>query len=98
MVTFELMPIRSDGNDSVMNFFYMDTASVIIYWILSLVNLFSSKVYKWQAKSVWSPSSREMSSFENVSPGINDLFFNQKMAQNDPEKNIPSTAAKATSL
>jgi hypothetical protein len=24
--------------------------------------------------------------------------FNQKMAQNDPEKNIPSTAAKATSL
>jgi hypothetical protein len=33
-----------------------------------------------------------------VSPGISDRFFNQKMAQNDPEKNIPSTAAKATSL
>ena len=39
-----------------------------------------------------------MSSFEKVKPGINDLFFNQNMAQNEPEKKIPSTAAKATSL
>jgi hypothetical protein len=35
---------------------------------------------------------------ENVSPGINDLFFNQKIAQKDPEKNIPYTAANATNL
>jgi hypothetical protein len=39
-----------------------------------------------------------MSSFEKESPGIKPLFFNQKIAQNDPEKNIPSTAEKATHL
>jgi hypothetical protein len=39
-----------------------------------------------------------MSSLEKVSPGISDLFFNQKIAQKEPEKKIPSTAAKATNL
>jgi len=39
-----------------------------------------------------------MSSLEKVSPGMRDLFLSQKIAQNDPEKKIPSTAAKATSL
>lgn len=39
-----------------------------------------------------------MSSLEWVSPGIRPLFFNQKMAANDPEKKIPSTAANATNL
>ena len=39
-----------------------------------------------------------MSSLEKERPGINPRFFNQKMAQNEPEKKIPSTAAKATSL
>lgn len=29
--TFELIPIKSDGKDSVMNFFYIETAYVIIY-------------------------------------------------------------------
>ena len=37
-----------------------------------------------------------MSSLLNVSPGMMPLFFNQKIAANEPEKNIPSTAAKAT--
>ena len=37
-----------------------------------------------------------MSSLEKVSPGIRPLFFSQKMAAKDPEKKIPSTAAKAT--
>ena len=32
---------------------------------------------------------------EKDKPGINPLFFNQKIEQNDPEKKIPSTAAKA---
>jgi hypothetical protein len=41
------------------------------------------------------PSSRLINSFENVRPGISPLFFTQKMAQNDPEKNIPSIAANA---
>jgi hypothetical protein len=29
---------------------------------------------------------------------MSERFFSQKMAQNDPEKKIPSTAANATSL
>lgn len=39
-----------------------------------------------------------MSSLEKVSPGIRPLFFNQNIAAKDPEKKIPSTAAKATTL
>jgi hypothetical protein len=39
-----------------------------------------------------------MSSLENDKPGIKPRFLSQKMAQNEPEKKIPSTAAKATSL
>ncbi|KAF9039921.1 hypothetical protein BJ165DRAFT_1311469, partial [Panaeolus papilionaceus] len=45
------------------------------------------------ANSVCSPSSRLIRSLENVRPGISPLFFNQYIAQNDPEKKIPSTAA-----
>lgn len=41
-------------------------------------------------------SSLLMSSLEKVSPGMSPLFFNQKIAAKDPEKKIPSTAAKAT--
>ena len=37
-----------------------------------------------------------MSSFENVRPGMSPRFLSQKMAANEPEKKIPSTAAKAT--
>lgn len=40
-------------------------------------------------------SSLEMSSFENVSPGMSPRFLSQKMAQKDPEKKIPSTTANA---
>lgn len=36
-----------------------------------------------------------MSSFEKVRPGMIPLFFNQNIAANEPEKNIPSTAANA---
>jgi hypothetical protein len=61
-----------------------------------LVNLFCMCLYKRQAKSVCMPSSRLISSFEKVSPGINPRFLIQKIAQKDPEKKIPSIAAKAT--
>jgi hypothetical protein len=44
------------------------------------------------------PSSLLISSFEKVSPGIIPLFFIQNIEQKLPEKKIPSTAAKATSL
>ena len=53
-------------------------------------------LYMWQAKSVCSPSSREMSSLENVSPGMRPRFFSQKIAQKLPLKKIPSTQANAT--
>ena len=36
-----------------------------------------------------------MSSLEKVSPGMSPRFFSQKMEANEPEKKIPSTAAKA---
>ncbi|CAJ0967808.1 unnamed protein product [Ranitomeya imitator] len=41
-------------------------------------------------------SSRLISSLEKVRPGISPRFFSQKIAANDPEKNMPSTAANAT--
>ena len=70
----------------------------MILWIMfspaPLINLLCNK----QAKSQCNPSSRDISSFENVKPGIKPRFFNQNIAQNEPEKKIPSTAAKATSL
>ena len=48
-----------------------------------------------QAKSVCMPSSRLISSFEKVRPGMSPRFFIQNMEAKEPEKNIPSTAAKA---
>jgi hypothetical protein len=49
-----------------------------------------------QAKSQWRPSSREISSFENVRPGMRPRFLSQKIAQKLPLKKMPSTAANAT--
>jgi hypothetical protein len=37
-----------------------------------------------------------MSSLEKVNPGMRPRFLSQKMEAKDPEKKIPSTAAKAT--
>lgn len=41
-------------------------------------------------------SSLDINSLLKVRPGIKPLFFNQKMAAKLPLKNIPSTAANAT--
>ena len=38
-----------------------------------------------------------MSSLEKVSPRMSPRFLSQKIAQNDPEKKMPSTHANATS-
>lgn len=38
-------------------------------------------LYRRQAKSQCRPSSLEISSFENVKPGIKPLFLSQKMEQ-----------------
>src|SRR5690606_13595448 len=56
---------------------------------------FKCLLCKCTAKSQCMPSSREISSLEKVNPGMSPRFFNQKIEQNEPEKNIPSTAAKA---
>ena len=52
--------------------------------------------YSKHAKSQCNPSSRLMSSLENVKPRINPRFFSQKIAQNEPLKKIPSTHANPT--
>ncbi|KAH9511215.1 hypothetical protein DERF_009686 [Dermatophagoides farinae] len=55
----------------------------------------SCQSMKRHAKSQCNPSSREINSFENVRPGIRPRFLSQKIAANEPEKKIPSTAANA---
>ena len=60
---------------------------------------FLSKIlYNNTANSVCNASSLLINSFENVNPGNIPRFFNQKIAQKAPEKNIPSTQANATNL
>ena len=71
-------------------------ASVMICWMRSLGTLFTKWwLCKCTAKSQCMPSSREISSFEKVKPGMRPRFFSQKMEQNAPLKKMPSTAAKA---
>ena len=90
------IPIKRQGNASVMNSFSIVTASFINSLIFVLFTFFNNLLYNNTANSVCSASSREISSFENVRPGNNPRFFNQKILQNAPEKNIPSTQANAT--
>jgi len=92
------MPIRSTGNEFVTNSFSQITASQIIFLMVEFDGLFRSILKSRQAKSQCIPSSLDMSSLEKHNPGISPLFFNQNMEQKDPEKKIPSTAAKATNL
>src|SRR5574337_422869 len=95
-ISSAFIPISFTGNESVTNSFSMVTALVIISVTCASGNLFfKCWLYNRQAKSQCKPSSREMSSFENDKPGISPRFFSQKMEQNEPEKKMPSTAAKA---
>jgi hypothetical protein len=71
------MPTRSAGSASVMNSFSISTASMIILCTRSVGSLLLSMEYSRQAKSVCSPSSRLMSSLENVSPGMRPRFLSQ---------------------
>lgn len=80
----------------VMNSFSISTASVIIRETVSGCGLRRRCRKSRQAKSVCIPSSLLISSLENVSPGIRPRFFSQNIAAKQPEKNMPSTAAKAT--
>lgn len=74
------------------------TASVTIDKIWSSLGLWFRYEKSRHAKSVCSPSSLEINSFENDNPGINPLFLSQKIEAKDPEKKMPSTQAKATNL
>lgn len=60
---------------------------------------------RWRVSEIWSAwndtdiegqEGRSAGRTENVNPGINPLFFSQKMLAKLPEKKIPSTAANAT--
>mmetsp|Transcript_34634 Transcript_34634/g.81771 ORF Transcript_34634/g.81771 Transcript_34634/m.81771 type:complete len:224 (-) Transcript_34634:367-1038(-) len=93
----EFMPIRSTESASQTNSFSCSTASPMMWCSSASVSLFSSMLYSRHAKSQCMPSSREISSFEKVSPGMRPRFLSQKIAQNEPEKKMPSTVANATS-
>ena len=79
------------------NSFSRSTAS----WIISRTTwygiLYFSLLNNKQANSVCIPSSRLISSFEKHKPGMRPFPLIQKMEANEDEKNIPSTAANATS-
>ena len=79
-----------------MNSFSCSTASPTMACTVSSESCDSSIEYSRHAKSQCIPSSREMSSFEKVSPGMRPRFLSQKMAQKEPEKKMPSTTANAT--
>lgn len=91
------IPRSPTSKEEAMNSFSISTAWDIIINTTLLGGLFCRWLKIRHAKSVWRPSSRKISSFENVSPGIMPRFFSQKIEAKLPEKNIPSTAAKATS-
>jgi len=67
--------------------------------MISTIRDFGSRLtsfeYIRQAKSQWSPSSRLIISLLKHKPGIRPRFFSQKIAQKEPEKKMPSTAANA---
>ena len=95
-MSLALIPNNGQGKLSVKNPCSILTASMMIFWMTCLLGRLRRWLKRRQAKSVWRPSSREMSSLEKVKPGMRPRFLSQKMDANDPEKKIPSTAAKAT--
>ena len=98
-IRVEFIPINSTGNALDTKTFSMSTAFPMISWMRCWGSLFIKwSLYSKHAKSQCKPSSRLMSSLEKHKPGIKPRFFNQNTAQNDPEKKMPSHAAKATTL
>ena len=87
--------MREHGNDSIMKFFSISTASANIAWVSFWLNLSSNLLYNRHAKSVCSPSSRDMNSLLRVRPGNRFWLLNQKIQQKAPLKKTPSTIANA---
>lgn len=92
----EFMPIRATGKASLKNSCSIATASMMIILTRSLLGWLRRRPKRRHAKSVCKPSSREISSLEKVKPGMRPRFLSQKMEAKEPEKKMPSTAAKAT--
>ena len=91
----EFIPISSTGSASETNSFSISTPLVMISTIRSSGRGLIILEYSRHAKSQCIPSLRLMSSSEKHNPGIRPFFLSQKIAQKDPEKNIPSMAVKA---
>ncbi len=71
------------------------TALLMISTIRNSGSWLTSFEYSRHAKSQCSPSSQLISSLLKLSPGIRPRFLSQKMAQKDPEKEMPSTVENA---
>ena len=84
----EFIPISSMGRASMMNSISIAMALLMISTIRDSGSLLTNFEYKRHAKSQWSPSSRLISSLLKHKPGIKPRFFNQKIAQKEPEKKI----------
>mmetsp|Transcript_44410 Transcript_44410/g.144155 ORF Transcript_44410/g.144155 Transcript_44410/m.144155 type:complete len:213 (+) Transcript_44410:404-1042(+) len=95
VISRAFMPMSETGSASVTKTRSISTASRMISSTRSRGGGRSILEKSRQAKSQCSPSSREMSSFEKVRPGISPRFLSQKMEQKEPEKKMPSTTAKA---
>ncbi len=91
----EFIPINSTGRASTTNSISIATALLMISTIQDSGSRLVSFEYMRHAKSQWSPSLRLISSLLKHRPGIRPRFFNQKIAQKEPEKKMPSTAANA---
>ena len=89
----EFIPISTTGRASAMNSISILTALHMISMMLGSGSLLISVEYKRHAKSQCIPLSQLISSLLKHNPGTRPGFFNQKMAQKEPKKNTPSTAA-----
>ena len=90
----EFIPINSTGRATATNSISISTALLMISTMHDSGRQFIIFKYRRQAKSLCSPSSWLMSSIEKHSPGSSPLFFSQMIAQNDPQKKMPSIATK----
>ena len=91
----EFILINLTGRASAKNSISIATALLMISTIRDAGSRLISFEYSKHAKSQWSPSSWLISSLLKHRPGIKPRFFSQKIAQKEPEKKMPSTAANA---
>ncbi len=73
----------------------MSTALLIMSTMRDLGRQVTHFKYRRHAKSQWRASLRLISSLLKHNPGIRPRFLSQKIAQKDPKKKMPLTAANA---